>query len=127
MRSISFSPSSKESVCIYTYEDGSVLIECKDRDDYVSISLSEVEHTRLAAFFEAASTHRLYVVKSAAGYYMTFGACHPFEDEDEDYRQGRAWTEERARAAHFMTKEAARAVAKTCHKAAGARVVRVKL
>lgn len=67
---------------------------------------------------------KLYVVKSWADCYASYDSIE--ECQDHEFRTHLAWTEDRANAAHFTSKNAAKALAKGCAPTAGARVVRVK-
>lgn len=106
------------NLSISQYDDGSTYIETGT----CGAALNEGEDTAVARILSP-----LYVVKSAAGCYATFAAaCCESCESTYDGPSAFVWTEERATAAHFVSKEAARAVAKNCYPTAGARVVRVK-
>jgi hypothetical protein len=110
-------------ICVQEFGDESLLLEVTT-DGFLeaSVSLYEPEARRLARALSP-----LYVVKSAAGCYATFGACNPYHEASEDYDRSFCWTDDRSQAAHFVTKEAARAVAdNAAYASAGPRVVRVK-
>jgi hypothetical protein len=103
---------------ITEYEDGTTFITVDentcafvDSADAVALALALVP---------------LYVVKSEAGCYATYMTCDPSPNVDSARHCEFIWTEDRSKAAHFVSKGAARAVAKNCYPTAGARVMRVK-
>lgn len=115
----------QNEIGVSVYDDSSVLLETKSglSGDQVRVSCTEGEARIIARRLSP-----LYVVKSFAGCYASYGAAA--HDDVERHELGIkpqefVWTEDRSRAAHFVSKEAAKAVAKKCFPPAGARVVRV--
>lgn len=105
------------NLTVIHYEDGSTFLELTGTCRYTGLSAEE--RTSL----NRALTAPLYVVKSAHGCYASYDSI---DGEHLGYHTALTWTEDRSKAAHFVSKDAARAVVKGVHPAGGARIVRVK-